>query len=149
MLGTPPTILEEYDKMMTEDLIVSMHRRTLLDVDPSRRHRDILWRRLSNVEAMLETALLIMDSWPPLPEVMRSGIRQILSHARSMVMDQFGEAGEDNARRYLREPAQWVSFTPSPRDVISHITLYRNTICFLGSYSHPRRDRGRRKHLFR
>ena len=149
MLGTPPAILEEYDRMMTEDLIVTMHRRTLLDVDSSRRHRDILWRRLSNVEAMLETALVIMDSWSPLPEVMRSGVRQILSHARSTVMAQFGEAGGVTAQRYIREPVQWVSLTSFPSDVISPPTPYRYTLCFLGFYSYSCRNRGRRKHLFR
>ena len=112
-IDTPPAILTEYNRLMSETLLVNLAKRPLHDVDTNLNPHDILWRRLANAETMLETALVIIDSWPPVPVVRRSGIRQLLAHVLSTVVAQYDELRGGNrsahAQRLRREAPQWVN----------------------------------------
>ena len=113
-IDTPPAILTEYNRLMSESMLVHLVKRPLHDVDTTHNPHDILWRRLANVETMLETALVVIDSWPPVPVVRRSGIRQLLAHTLSTVVAQYDELRGGNrsahAQSLRRESPQWVNF---------------------------------------
>ena len=55
-IDTPPAILTEYNRLMSESMLVHLVKRPLHDVDTTHNPHDILWRRLANAETMLETA---------------------------------------------------------------------------------------------
>ena len=120
MLGPPPPVFKEYTRLVARHQCLALVKKPLHDVDSTPTDRHIGWKRTANVEMLLQTALIVLDSLPPLPEVMKSGLRQILALALSTVAAHYDELrgdeklGADRKHKILllrNNSIRWVSFS--------------------------------------
>ena len=123
MAGPPPEVFEEYDRLASEQMSLLLIKKPLNNIaDPRAKH--ISWKRTANIEMLLETALIVLDSLPVNPEVMRSGLHQILAHALSTVAAQYDElrCGSDERRAKItnlrNNGTHWVRFSFCFRSVV-------------------------------
>ena len=97
LLEPPLSIFKEYDQLVARHQCLALVQKPLHDIDSNPADRHISWKRTANVEMLLQTALFILDSLPPLPEVMRSGLRQNLALALSTIAANYDELrGNEN-----------------------------------------------------
>ena len=116
MSGPPPEVFEEYERLASEQMCLLLVKKPLNNISDLRDKR-ISWKRTANIEMLLETALIVLDSLPVLPAVMRSGLHQILAHALSTVAAQYDElrCGSDERRTKISDlrntGTHWVSLS--------------------------------------
>ena len=96
MLEPPLSIFKEYDQLVARHQCLALVQKPLHDIDSNPADRHISWKRTANVEMLLQTALIVLDSLPPLPEVMKSGLRQNLALALSTITANYDELRGDD-----------------------------------------------------
>ena len=142
LLEPPLSIFKEYDQLVARHQCLALVQKPLHDIDSNPADRHISWKRTANVEMLLQTALIVLDSLPPLPEVMKSGLRQNLALALSTITANYDELrGDDKPssdRRHkilhLRNNSnQWVSLSSIPFVVLSYLNDPNNFTIFQSS----------------
>ena len=139
MLEPPLSIFKEYDRLVARHQCLALVQKPLHDIDSNPADRHISWKRTANVEMLLQTALIVLDSLPPLPEVMKSGLRQNLALALSTISANYDELrGDDkhssdrkNKILHLRNNVnRWVGLSSIPFVVLSYLNNPNNFTIF-------------------
>ena len=139
MLEPPPAIFKEYDQLVARHQCLALVQKPLHDIDSNPADRHISWKRTANVEMLLQTALIVLDSLPPLPEVMKSGLRQNLALALSTITANYDELRGDDKHSGDRKHKilnlrnnfnRWVSLSSLSFVVLSYLNDPNNFTLF-------------------